>query len=67
MTAAESAKDRAWDVVDDVLAQYDPLIGDPAGRIVAALMADPDLLQDLADEAKRLRTPPGRTTQENGR
>lgn len=51
MTAAEPAKDRAWDVVDDVLAQYDPLIGDPAGRIVAALMADPALLVDLAIEA----------------
>jgi len=51
VTAAEPAKDRAWDVVDDVLAQYDQLIGDPAGRIVAALMADPALLVDLAIEA----------------
>ena len=49
MTAAE----RARDAIDEVLADYD-VFGDPAPPIVAALMADPALLADLAIEAGAL-------------
>ena len=46
-----SAAERAVEVVDDVLMRYDDLFDSIPADVVEALMADPDLLVDLAIEA----------------